>query len=120
MNKAIAKIVSFFKNLRKPKKPLYTYKWFPNEMPKTEGDTIEQCPHVASGQREVRASVIVSPTRVRDVCEECYDKTLKRKRSPTMLIGKVKHPEPPSKFFKSQTAHAKRLWKKGSKLEDDN
>lgn len=67
------KLANFFKRLRKAKKPLYTYKWFPDEIPKIEGDTIKQCPHVASGKRKTYASIIIGVSTVKDVCKECYD-----------------------------------------------
>jgi len=108
------KLVNLFKKLRKPKK-----KEVAGATPQIEGDTIEQCPHVASGERKVYASTIQSVSSVKDVCKECFAKAPKRKPMATMLISKPKHPKPSSKFFKPESAHAKRLRKPGAKLEED-
>jgi len=130
----LEKLLNLFRRLRKPKKKVTT------ATIQVEGDTVERCPHVASGESKAVASVVLSPTRVRDLCSECYKTykhpensllskgithlqvTVSHKKYPRLdlrTIRKKKHPEPKSKFFKPRTAYQKRLWKKDAKPEDE-
>lgn len=102
--KVLGRIAKFFRSMRNTPQ---------EEVSVTAiGDTIEQCPHVASGEREVAASIVVSPSVERDVCNECHTtivhKTSSVQRGTIILVPN--HPQPKDKFFKPRSAYSKQLW----------